>query len=240
MHSLQEISRALTLALLQLTDSYILGILLLALAIAAIVTGPFLLAFALLLGLAELILPDSVDLPILGRVGFIGLYTDGLFGHTAWLFWTYLISPLTVAIVGALLDPIVTAVEARHYPSLPPVRRRGLGAVVGYALRFLLLMLGISVVAWIVGWSTAIPAAAVFVLASGYLIAREYFETVAVRRVEDLDARHLAHTHLPAVWLTGCLVALALNVPLVNLIAPIVGVAAFTHLFHRLQSTRAD
>lgn len=240
MNSLREISRALTLALRQLTDRRILGILLLALVIAGIATGPFFLIFAVLIGLAELILPDSVELPLMGRVGFLGMYTDGLFSRTAWLFWTYMMSPLTVAIVGALLDAIVTAVETRNYPGLPPVRRRGFWTAVGYAVRFLLLMLGISLIAWIIAWLTAIPATVVFVLASGYLIAREYFETVAIRRVTDQDAKRIVHRHLPKVWLTGCLVALALNVPIANMIAPIVGVAAFTHLFHRIRHSQAD
>ncbi len=226
MASLREVSRALTLALRQLADRRLLGVLLLALATAAIIIGPFLLLFAVPLGLLELVLP--------------GTAIDGLFGRTAWLFWTYAISPLAVAIVGALLDPIVAAVEARHYPDLPPARRRGLLETVGYAIRFLFLMLAIGLVALVVARSTAIPSATVFVLAGGYLIAREYFETVAIRRVADRSARRLAHDRLPAIWLTGCLVALALNVPLVNLIAPIVGVAAFTHLFHRLRNSRAD
>ncbi|MCY3994687.1 MAG: EI24 domain-containing protein [Rhodobacter sp.] len=240
MASLREVSLALALALRQLTDRRLLGMLLLALAIAAMATGPFLLMFALLFGFLDLILPDSLTLPLLGRVDFPGMFSDGIFSGTAWLFWTYLISPLAVAIIGALLDPIVAAVEARHYPNLPQVRHRGPLATVGYAIRFLFLMLGISLVAWIVAWLTPVPASVVFVLASGYLISREYFETVAVRRVSDKNAKRAVHAHLPTVWLVGCLVALALNLPVVNLIAPIVGVAAFTHLFHRLRHSRAD
>ncbi len=240
MDLLREVSRALALALRQITDKRLFGILLLALAIAATATGPFLLMVAALFGFLDLILPNSLTLPLLGRVDFPGMFSDGIFSGTAWLFWTYLISPLTVAIVGALLDPIVAAVEDRHYPNLPRVRHRGLFATFGYAIRFLFLMLGISLVAWIVAWLTPVPASVVFVLASGYLIAREYFETVAVRRISDRNAKRAVHTHLPTVWLVGCLVALALNIPVVNLIAPIVGVAAFTHLFHWLQHSRAD
>lgn len=240
MEALREVSRALTLALRQLADRRLLTILLLALAIATVVTGPFLLVFAVLLGLLELILPDRLTLPLLGHIGFLGMFTDGLFSKTAWLFWTYLISPLAVAVVGALLDPIVAAVEARHFPNLPPVRRRGFGATVGYAVRFLFLLLGISLTAWIIAWLTAVPAAAVFVLASGYLIAREYFETVAIRRSPEPEAKRAFHANLPAFWLTGCLLALTLSVPLANFIAPIVGVAAFTHLFHGLPRTQAD
>lgn len=230
---LPEVPQALALALRQLGDRRILGVLGLALVIAAIVTGPFLLVFAAVFGLLEWILPDSLTLPWVGEVGFLGVFTDGLVSRTSWLFWTYLISPLAVAIVGALLDPIVEAVEARHYPDLPAMRRRPVVEIAGYALRFLGLMLAVSAAAWILAWITGIPAALSFVLASGYLIAREYFETVALRRLSPPEARRLGRAQLPALWLTGGLVALALNLPLINLIAPLVGVAAFTHLFHR-------
>jgi len=105
MDSLREVSLALALALRQLTDRRLLGMLLLALAIATMAPGPVLLMFALLFGFLDLILPDSLTLPLLGRVDFPGMFSDGIFSGTAWLFWTYLISPLAVAIIGALLDP---------------------------------------------------------------------------------------------------------------------------------------
>jgi len=236
---LHEIPRVFLLALRQLTDGRILGILVLALVVVAVLIGPFLLLFAGVAWLIETILPDSITLPWIGRVGFLGVFTDGLVSRTSWAFWTYIMSPLAVAIIGALLEPIVEAVEARHYPGLSKVRRRGMGEVAGYATRFFLLMLSVSIAAWIVAGVTGIPSALIFVLASGYLIAREYFETVALRRMDEPTAKNLTRAHLPALWLAGCLVALALNLPLVNLVAPLVGVAAFTHLFHRVRRNRS-
>ena len=35
-------------------------------------------------------------------------------------------------------------------------------------------------------------------------------------------------------WLAGTLMAAPLSIPLVNLLVPVLGVATFTHLFHRL------
>ena len=228
-----RIAEAFGLSFRHLGDGRILGILLLAFVITLIVTGPFLLIFVAIFGLLDLILPDSLNLPVLGEVGFLGVFTDGLVSRTTWVFWTYLMSPLILAIVGALLEPIVEAVEARHYPDLPKLRRRPVGEVVGYAVRFLFLILGVSLFAWIVAWITGLPASLLFVLATGYLIAREYYETVALRRMEERDVKRLTRAELPVLWLSGCLIALALNVPVASLIAPLVGVAAFTHLYHR-------
>ena len=37
------------------------------------------------------------------------------------------------------------------------------------------------------------------------------------------------------VWLAGCLMAIPLVVPILNLFVPTLGAATFTHLYHRLR-----
>ncbi|KMW58693.1 membrane protein [Candidatus Rhodobacter oscarellae] len=219
--------RALSLALAQLADRRILGILVLALVIAVLVTGPFLLV---IVGIAAVI--DWIPSPAGLWGGETSEQGGGWVRWSSWLFWTYIMSPLAVAIIGALLEPIVEAVEARHYPHLPKVRRRGAGEVIGYALRFLGLMLGVSLAAWVIAWLTGLPAALLFVLAGGYLIAREYFETVALRRVPTPEAKAAFRTGILPLCAVGLLVGLGLNIPVVQLVAPLIGVAAFTHLYH--------
>ncbi len=139
---------AFRLAVFQLGDGRILGVLLLSLIIAIVLTGPLLL---IVLAFAAVI--DWLPLP--GWMGGGG----GWVSWSSWLFWTYVMSPLALAIVGVLLDRIVDAVEARHYPHLPKIRQRGLGEMVSYGLRFFALMIGISVLAWIVSKITGLPAA---------------------------------------------------------------------------------
>lgn len=207
-------------AVSQLSDGRILGILLLSLGITAVLTGPVLLALVALAG-------------ALDGIGWLG---EGWASWTSWLFWTYVMSPLTVAIVGLLLDQIVGAVELRHYPHLPTVRPRSMWESAGYAVRFLFLMLAISLLAVVVAWLTPIPGPVVFTLATGYLIAREYFETVALRRMRAPEVAALQKAHRLPLWAAGCVVALGLNVPVLNLLAPVLGVAAFTHLFHGQRS----
>jgi len=41
------------------------------------------------------------------------------------------------------------------------------------------------------------------------------------------------------VWLAGALMAAPLSLPLVNLFVPVLGVATFTHIFHRLIGSRS-
>ena len=199
-----------------------------------VLTGPFLAVFALLAWLIELILPASLSLPWLGEVSFLGTFTQGLVSKTSWIFWTYIMAPVAMAIIGLFLESIVDAVEARFYPALPKVRHRSLAEMTGYAIRFFLMMLGVSALALVVSFSSPLLAPLVFIAANGYLIGREYFETVALRRRSEAEAKRLTRAHLPVLWALGALLALGLNLPFVNLLVPIIGVAAYTHLYHRL------
>ncbi len=73
---------------------------------------------------------------------------------------------------------------------------------------------------------------------NGYLLGREYFETVATRRIGRQGAVALRRANAGTVWLAGALMAAPLSLPLVNLFVPVLGVATFTHIFHRLVGTR--
>lgn len=224
----------------QLTDPRVLGVLLAALAVVAVLTAPFAIVFVGLAWIVEALTPAELSLPWIGEVRFLGVLTQGLTSWAGWSFWTYVISPLTLAAVGMFLETIVAAVERRHYPALPPVRRRGAGEAVLYGLRFLGLTLSVSAAALIASFFAGWLAPAVFVAANGYLIAREYFETVALRRMPLTEARGLARANGALLWLTGAALALAMTVPVLNLLVPVAGVAAFTHLFQALRATASS
>ncbi|RME18815.1 MAG: hypothetical protein D6801_00400 [Alphaproteobacteria bacterium] len=234
MSAVELVVASLVAAVKQLGDGRILKVLALTLGLMLLVTGPFLVVFVGLAALLEWLLPASLSLPWIGEVGFLGVFTAGLVSKTAWVFWTYVMAPLALAIVGMFLETIVDAVEARHYPGLAPLRRRSFAEQIGEAVRFLGLTLAVSLLALVVSMFSGALAPVVFVAANGYLIAREYFATVALRREAARQAQALARAHLPLIWSLGALLAVAMGLPYLNLLTPIVGVAAFTHLYHRL------
>ena len=141
----------------------------------------------------------------------------------------FLMFPVAAIFVGLLLEDIADAVEARHYPGLPPARRQTLGEVLTHAGEFALVLIGANLLALILYFF--IPF--IFWIVNGYLIGREYFEIVAYRRMEERAAKALRRKHFFAVWIAGTLIAIPLSVPILNIIAPLVGVAAFVHLYHR-------
>ena len=69
---------------------------------------------------------------------------------------------------------------------------------------------------------------------NGYLLGREYFMLVASRRLGRDGARAMRKAYSLRIWAAGVLMAAPLSIPLINLAIPVLGVATFTHMFHRL------
>lgn len=231
---LHVIPDALRRALFQLWDPRILGVVVVSLGIMLLITAPFALIFIGVAWLIELITPAHLELPWLGDVGFLGVMTKGLTSQASWVFWTYVMAPLAVAIIGLFLDRIVNAVERRHFPSLPPVANRTMAEMALYALRFFGLMMMVNLGALVASLFAGALAPVVFIAANGFLLAREYYETVAMRRVGIADMAEMRRRNFSTLWVTGALLALGLAVPFLNLLIPVIGAATYTHLFHRL------
>ncbi len=72
--------------------------------------------------------------------------------------------------------------------------------------------------------------------ANGYLLARGYFEQVAVRRLALSAARDLFRRHRLMLWLSGAMIAFMTTVPILNLLMPIVATALMTHMLEDLRA----
>jgi CysZ protein len=72
----------------------------------------------------------------------------------------------------------------------------------------------------------------VWLAVSAYALSREYFELAALRRMDAASARALRRRHRFRVWLSGVPAAALMLVPVANLFTPVLGAAAFTHVFH--------
>lgn len=200
-----------------------------------------LLALALLTGvyagflwLLERWTPGSVDIPYVGPVGGI----DTLVSWGSILFMiglsVFLMVPVASAFSGLFLEDVAQAVEDRHFPDLPPVPRMKLSDTLLDTLNFLGLLLAVNVVALILYAFAGPFIPVVFWTVNGFLLGREYFGLVAMRRLGREAARALRRQHWGKIWLAGILMAAPLSIPLINLVIPVLGVATFTHLLHRL------
>ena len=217
-------------ALGQLFDSRSVGVLVRALLITLVLLVALSVGAAWAVGL----LPETLDLPLLGEVdtpvGALRALTVGAMVVAS----AFLMFPVAAIFVNLFLDEIADAVEARHYPHLAPPRRLGLGEEIRGALGFALVVLAVNLAALVLYLLSGPFAPLVFWAVNGYLLGREYFELVAWRRLDRVAVREMRRRHRLAVWIAGTLMALPLSLPVVNLLVPVLGVATFTHLFHRL------
>lgn len=144
---------------------------------------------------------------------------------------------LVTAIMGAMLDGVADAVEARHYPQLNWPRPQKWAEVVAGTLRFLLLTVVVNLAALplyavllITGFTVVLA-----ITVNGYLLGREYFDVVAARRLDPKQAKLCFRNNLGRLWLAGAVIAVLFSVPLLNLVAPVVATAFMVHLFQSLR-----
>jgi uncharacterized protein involved in cysteine biosynthesis len=161
-------------------------------------------------------------------------WTIGLLSALGSIVAAWFLFPATVSLVfGFFADRIVDAVEQQHYPHLSPPRSGGVGEAMSGAVRLGALALGLNLLAIPLYLVPGINIA-VALLLNGYLISREYFEAVALRRMEPEQVHELRRQHSAGILLSGVIVALTLLIPFVNLVAPVIGISFLTHRFHTL------
>lgn len=203
-----------------------LGVLL-ALALLAAVYAGF-------LALIDSFAPGSIEIPFIGPITGV----EALLGWGSLFLMlglsVFLMVPVASAFSGLFLEEIADAVEDRHYPGLPPVTPVRLSDTLVDSLNFLGLVIAANVLALVLYIFAGPFIPVVFWAVNGWLLGREYFTLVATRRIGRDRAKALRAQNSGRIWLAGVLMAAPLSVPLVNLVIPVLGVATFTHLFHRM------
>ena len=190
------------------------------------------LLFAVALGLTEY---GLAQLPVLGNP-WVNRALEWL-APLLFLFGGIFVGPPVAALFASLfLDQIADRIEARDYPG-SMARGASFAATLRAGLKLVVLIIGVNLV--LLPFDIGLPGVGelLSVAANGWLLGREYFELAALRHVTLDNATQMRRANSGAIWLSGVLIALASMVPLLNLVAPLLGTALMVHLFHRM--TRA-
>ncbi|MFY0596507.1 MAG: EI24 domain-containing protein [Cognatishimia sp.] len=203
------------------------------------------------LTLGLLLLAYFLFLGFLNWVGLPGLLASW-FGESAWIGGAigigslimmmiasiFLMVPVASAMTSLFLDQVADAVEDKHFPHLSEANRVPLSEALIDTISFLGLLIIANLLALLI--YVGLPPFAPFVFwgLNGFLLGREYFTLVAIRRVGRKGAKALRKEHFPTIWAAGVLMAMPLSVPIVNLLVPILGAATYTHIYHLLQGER--
>jgi CysZ protein len=172
---------------------------------------------------------------LLGAVtGLDGIWADaaqylGLFAAIVAAWFTF---PIVTATMSSLFsDQVIDAVMARHYPgrSLPYKVTVVEMLLDGVKLGLLALVVNLLALPLLLFIPPAYPVIAYGL--NGYLLGREYFEMPAFRRLPRDQAKALFRREKGRFVFAGVVIAFLATIPILNLIAPILGIAFMVHIF---------
>lgn len=190
--------------------------------------------YAGLLWIIEWLTTEPITLPGVGEVTWLGdLLSWGSLGLVLVLS-IFLMVPVASAITSLFLDEVAQAVEDKHFPALPPVPSVNFADGLRDTVNFLGVLIAANLFAFILYAIFPFAAFFIFYALNGFLLGREYFQLAAMRRIGRDNAKALRKKHRGKIWIAGCLMAIPLSFPLINLVIPILGAATFTHLYHAL------
>jgi uncharacterized protein involved in cysteine biosynthesis len=166
-------------------------------------------------------------------IGWLNKLVEFAAGFGVVILAWFLFPAAVTSTLGVFLDQVSEAVEQRHYPHLPRARPQSWGEIIRQTLAFTAVAVGLNLLLLpfylLLIWFP--PAyAALFYGVNGYLLGREYFEQVAMRRLDPEGARRLRLAHQGRILLAGIAIAFLLTVPVLNLIAPVLATAFMSHL----------
>jgi len=224
----------LSKALSQLGDPVLRRVLLIGVAGSAVV-------FILLNVLVWWIFSSTVDLSSLSLWGWLEDVLDWIAGFVVGLSLlivsAVLFPGVSTIIVGFFLEDVVVAVEARYYPNELPARPQPVSEVVASTARFALMVIGLNLLCLpfylILMFIPPLNLVLYYVL-NGYLISREFFELVALRRMEPAAALNMRRQSRGKIMAAGMLLTFLLTIPIVNFLTPVIATAFMVHLFHSL------
>jgi uncharacterized protein involved in cysteine biosynthesis len=180
--------------------------------------------------------PETVDLPLIGPVSgvetFLGWASLVLMIGLS----VFLMVPVASAFTGIFLEDVADAVEDRHYPALPPAAPLSLAEGLRQSVNFLGVVILVNLGALFLYPFLGPGSPLVFWAVNGFLLGREYFSLVALRRLPPSEVKAMRRRNRWTLWAAGTLMTAPLSLPILNLVIPVLGVATFTHLYHRLAS----
>ncbi len=224
----------LSKALSQLGDPVLRRVLLIGVAGSAVV-------FILLNVLVWWIFSSTVDLSSLSLWGWLEDVLDWIAGFVVGLSLlivsAVLFPGVSTIIVGFFLEDVVAAVDARYYPNEPPARPQPVSEVVASTARFALMVIGLNLLCLpfylILMFIPPLNLVLYYVL-NGYLISREFFELVALRRMEPAAALNMRRQSRGKIMVAGILLTFLLTIPIVNFLTPVIATAFMVHVFQSL------
>jgi len=148
----------------------------------------------------------------------------------------FLFPAIALGVISGYVDRIAAAIEARHYPEASAsARPLGISGALALGLRSSLRLILYNLVAlpfYIILFFTGIGAVVLFVAVNGLAFGHDLGELVASRHGDKPSRRLWLASTRGARAAIGMLVTALFLVPFAKLLAPVLGVAMAVHLYH--------
>lgn len=165
---------------------------------------------------------------------------SAVLGGLAVLFFTWLLFPSVMTVIlSFFVEEVLTAAEKRRYPALPAPRAVPIAETLGSTLRLTLLAVLLNILALPVYLFAPGLNLVLFYGLNGYLLGAEYFDLVAMRRLDPAAHRGLRRSRRWTIFAAGIPVAALYSVPVANLLAPLAGSVFMLHIFEGMRRRRA-
>ncbi len=139
--------------------------------------------------------------------------------------------PIVTATTAAFFaDQVIDAVMAKHYPDRPLPYRVSIAEMVFDGLKLAAIALVANVLTLPLLFFPPVYALVAYGV-NGYLLGREYFEMPAFRRLPRAEAKACFQHYRGRFTLAGVGIAFLATIPVINLVAPILGIAFMVHIF---------
>jgi len=169
-------------------------------------------------------------------------FADIFGGITAIVISWLLFPTLASFFITVFLEDIVEAVESRYYPNTLLEKTNNPSATFVISLRFTAIALFLNILAIPFYFFTIwFPPLGIFVFycLNSYLLGREYFELVALRHIKLKDISSIRQSNRWQLFLFGSVTTFLFTIPIINFLAPILGVAGMTHFFRKLPTIKS-
>lgn len=158
---------------------------------------------------------------------------DYLFSAGSVIIAWFLFPVLTPVIASFFVDRVVTKIEENNYKgSVNRVSNNG-SKTFFEALKFTFVMLILNILCLPL-YLIPVVNIAVYYLLNSYLISREFFDMASASYLEPKDAKKLRKANRFSFIGLGFVIILINNIPVINLLAPIIAITLMTHLFFML------
>ena len=175
----------------------------------------------------------SVDIP------FIGGYIDNflIYSSIFVIIWgsTVLFVPLSTIIFSIFQEYIIKNIELKYYPETiqKTEAKTTTFLIAGLKLLGWTIIIHIFLFPLAIFFGGAFWWAPLIIIINGYLLSKEYFEAVGLRRFSYTDVKTIKNNLLFPCWLYGLISAILFLIPIINLFVPAVLTLTMLHLLNK-------